>query len=199
MTDQFRALPYQTIAANAKVNRRTTRRPTNVSLTDPASMVMTDIRAVAPFSIDPKSSIDSANTKMIACGVRLLFVTESNGDLVGLITSTDLLGEKPVQFITKNGGTRDEILVKDMMTVKENLDALDLSSVTNASVGDIVETMKQVKRQHMLVVDGRGDINQETICGLYSTTQISRQLHINIEHSGLAGSFADIEKVLTTA
>ena len=114
MTNQFRALPHHTISLNAKVNRRTHHRPTNVQLSDPAHFVMTDIKEVAPFSIEPTATIDNANAKMIACGVRLLFVTESNGDLVGLVTSTDIFGEKPVQFITKNGGTRNDILTQDI-------------------------------------------------------------------------------------
>lgn len=198
MNDQFRALPYQTISITAKVNRRNKNRPAYVALTDPATLVMTDISKIAPFSIEPTATIDAVNDKMIACGVRLLFVTEGNGDLLGLVTSTDILGEKPVQFITKHGVRREEILVRDIMTLKENLDVLYMSSVANAAVGDIVETMKTVKRQHMLVVEHTS--GKETLCGIFSTTQINRQLNINIEPSEVPGtSFADLGKVLTNA
>ncbi|MFV2056777.1 MAG: CBS domain-containing protein [Thiohalomonadales bacterium] len=199
MTELYKALPHYTISSHAKVNRRNQSRHVDVALSDPAAYVMTDFKDAAPFCIQPAETIDAANAKMIACGVRLLFVTGSNGDLLGLVTSTDILGEKPVQFITKNGGKRDDILVQDIMSMKEKLDVLYLDSVETSKVGNIVQTMKEIKRQHMLVVERVDDGGQETLCGMFSTTQIGRQLNINIEHSGLAGSFAAIEKTLLTA
>lgn len=198
MSDQFKALPYHKISTDAKVNRRTHKRPTKVKLTDMATAVMTDFNIIVPISIDLTASIDKANDKMIACGVRLLFVTGQNGTLVGLITATDILGEKPVLHVTNHGGKREDIIVSDIMTAKEQMDVLHMTDVVQASVGDIIETIKMFKRQHMLVVE-QDSSGQETLRGIYSTTQINRQLGINIEPSNRADSFADIEKALVTA
>jgi CBS domain-containing protein len=196
MTGQFKALTHHTISKNAKVERRTTPRSENVSLTDDAITVMTDLAKVSSFSIEATASIVKANDNMIACGVRLLFVAAENGDLVGIITATDLLGEKPLQYITEHGGTRDDIIVKDMMTKKGLLEVLHFNDVANASVGDIIETMKVCNRQHMLVIKTDEGSQPETVCGIYSSTQIGRQLGIAIEPSTRAGTFAEIEKAL---
>ncbi len=196
MTHRFKALTNFTIAENAKVERRISEHADNVSLTDDATSVMTDLAKVPSFSIAATAPINKANGNMIACGVRLLFVTAENGDLVGLITATDLLGEKPLQYITERGGTRDDIIVNDIMTRKASLEVLHFSDVANASVGDIVETMKACNRKHMLVVRTDEDTQVETVCGIYSSSQIGYQLGIVIEPSTRADTFAELEKVL---
>ena len=196
MVNQFKALTNYTMAKNARVGSRMTERSGNISLTDDATSVMTDLSEVASFSIAATASITKANQKMIACGVRLLFVTDENGELVGLITATDLLGEKPVQYITARGGTRDDILVQDIMTRKESLEVLHYSDVVHASVGDIVETMKACNRKHMLVVRTDEDTGVETVCGIYASSQVGRQLGIVIEPTTRVDTFAELEKIL---
>ena len=198
MSISFRALPYHTIAEEAKINRRAHHRQTNVGLDEPASVVMTDLNEATPFAIEPTASIESANDKMIACGVRLLFVTEESGGLLGLITASDILGERPVQYVKEHGGARGDIIVQDIMTAKAQLDVIYLRDVAIASVGDIVETMKVFNRQHMLVVQ-HNENGLEIVCGIFSTTQINRQLGTNIEPSPRAATFADIERVVATA
>ncbi len=196
MTGQFNALTNHTISGSTKVERRVSQREVNVSLSNDAIIVMTDLAKAASYSIEETASIDKANDKMIACGVRLLFVSEENGDLIGLITATDLLGEKPLQYITEHGGTRDDIDVKDIMTHKDALEALRLNDVVNARVGDIIETIKVCNRQHMLVVKTDKETHVETVCGIFSSTQISRQLGIAIEPLARAGTFAELGRVL---
>ena len=48
--------------------------------------------------------------------MRLLFVLDGDRFVVGVITATDLLGEKPMRFVQERGGTRSDILVADIMT-----------------------------------------------------------------------------------
>ena len=198
MSIPYRVLSYSILARGTKINRRTQIRQTRVSLDDPATIVMTDFSQISPFSIEPTASIDDTNAKMIACGVRLLFVSENDGSLIGLVTATDVLGEKPVKYIQEHGGKREDIIVQDIMTSHDQLEALHLSEVQNATVGDIIETMKAFGRQHILVVD-KSDSEAESILGLFSTTQIERQLDISIELSSRATTFADLEKALQSA
>ena len=198
MTSIYRTLLHHTIETDTKLNRRTTNRPTNVSLDDPAVQVMTDFNDIIPFSIEPDASINATNDKMIACGVRLLFVTDNDGNLLGLVTTTDIKGEKPVQFMKDHSGKFEDILCKDIMTRAERLDALQLKDIELARVGDIVETMKLFRRQHILVTDKPKDAEHETIRGIFSTSQIGRQLGFHIEYSERANSFAELEKALLT-
>ena len=199
MSIPYKTLPYSKLARGTKINRRTLNRPTNVSLDDPATTVMTDFSQITPFSIEPTASIDDTNNKMIACGVRLLFVSENDGSLIGLVTAKDVLGEKPVKYLQEHGGKREDIIAQDIMTSHDQLEALRYNEVQNATVGEIVETMKAFGRQHILVVDGTDSSEGEFILGLFSTTQIERQLDINIELSARATTFAELEKALQSA
>lgn len=180
----------------AQLERRTHSRPLKVSLDDSALLVMTDLRENNPFTVQINASIEAANDIMIACGVRLLFVIESDR-LCGLITANDILGEKPVQYLIANGGTRQDIAVKHIMTPQHAIDALYYRDVRRAYVGDIVQTLKQLARQHTLVIDTNAQ-GIDYICGMFSSTQISRQLSTELEISNRAQSFAEIERVVVS-
>ena len=88
----------------------------SVSLDDPAILVMTDFNRLSPITIESSATIDSANQKMINSGVRLLFVTDHDLSICGIITSNDIFGERPVQYIKEHGGIHKDILVLDIMT-----------------------------------------------------------------------------------
>jgi len=166
----------------------------NVKENDPARDVMTDLRTVTPFQIESSASIEEINSKMIACGVRLLFVNDLDKHLIGLITATDILGEKPLLHVTHNGGTREDITAHDLMTPLNKLEGIPLSQVLNSQVSDIVDALKDCRRHHMLVLENRDD--DKFVRGLFSVTQVSRQLGIEITPSERAESFAQLNKAL---
>jgi hypothetical protein len=196
MNSLYRTLLHHTIENGTKLNRRSTNRPTDVSLDDSAILVMTDFNDIIPFSIEPDASISATNDKMIACGVRLLFVSDGGGNLLGLVTATDIKGEKPVQFMKEHGGKFEDILCQDIMTPAERLDALQLSDIEKSRVGDIVETMKLFRRQHILVTEKPDGTGNEVIRGIFSTSQIGRQLGFHIEPTERANSFAELEQAI---
>jgi CBS-domain-containing membrane protein len=166
----------------------------HVSENDPARNVMTDFRLIKPFQIESNASLEATNSKMIACGVRLLFVNDPGGNLAGLITSTDILGEKPLLYVTQNGGARDDITAEDIMTPLAKLEGITLNQVLNARVADIVKALKDCRRHHMLVIDS----SEGTKCvrGLFSITHVGRQLGTEITPSVRAEGFAQISKAL---
>jgi len=116
--------------------------PGHVSLDDPAFSVMTDLREVAAASTTPDETIGQAHAQMIRRGVRLLFVLDPQKAVAGVITATDLLGEKPMRFMQSHGVSHAEIQVGDIMTPAAMLDALPLMDVAQMRVGHIVATMK---------------------------------------------------------
>lgn len=195
MTNKYRVLPHYSIEQGAIVDRRMINRPTDVSLDDTALAVMTDLNDITPFSIEPTASIEATNEKMIACGVRLLFVTDIDSNLLGIVTAKDIMGEKPVKYIKEHGGKREDIMVQDIMTAKRNLDVLSFEDVKRANVGDIIETMHMLGRQHTLVEE-ISEKGASVIRGIFSTTQISRQLGVTIEPTMRASTFADVERVV---
>lgn len=166
----------------------------NVTEDQPARNVMTDLKVVTPFQIESSASIEQINSKMIACGVRLLFVNGPQGDLCGLITATDILGEKPLLYVTNNGGSREDITAHDIMTPLSKLEAIPLNQVLNARVSDIVAALKDCRRHHMLVLETRD--NCKCVRGIFSVTQVGRQLGVEITPNERAESFAQIRKAL---
>ena len=192
MPAQFKPLSYSDLLHDTQLAQASNR----VVEEDPAHAVMTDLKKVKAVTVDATASIDFANSKMIACGVRLLFVMNADEMLVGLITASDLLGEKPITYLQKHGGPRENILVQDIMTPHDKLKTLKMTDVSKARVGDIVETMKEFNRQHILVVDKMDGETTERICGIFSTTQISRQLGIEINRSPSTNTFAEFKSAM---
>src|SRR5258705_7522742 len=98
--------------------------PERVTLDDPAFAVMTDLRDVAAVTTRPDQSMHDAHALMLQRRVRLLFVLEAGGAIAGVITATDLLGEKPMRFIQGRGVAHGEITVGDIMTPASMLEAM---------------------------------------------------------------------------
>ncbi len=164
----------------------------------PAIEVMTDLKRVAPITIRGFASITEANQTMIARGVRTLFVVDDNQGLSGLVTATDILGQKPMQITQQRGLPHDEVIVRDIMTPAELLEVIELRDVLKARVGDMVATLKHAGRQHALVVDQPGNEGQcqQLVRGIFSLTQIARQLGLRPQILSSGYTFAEIEAAI---
>lgn len=195
MNTPFQILPHHLLSSGTTIYDLAAPDATPVGLTDAATSVYTDFHRMRPFSIGSTATIDEVNARMIACGVRLLFVADAGGGLQGLVTYTDLFGEKPLRYIQEHGGGREQILVLDLMTPLDKLDALHRGDVLKATVGDIVETIRTTGRQHLLVSDSTDD-GRQVIVGMFSSTHIEKRADITIELSARANSFADLERAL---
>ncbi|HEX9392585.1 MAG TPA: CBS domain-containing protein [Usitatibacteraceae bacterium] len=169
--------------------------PSKVTLESPASEVMTDLNKVNAACIKPHTTMEAANNYMVQRGVRLLLVLNPGGSLAGLITSTDILGDKPLRFIQDRQVKHSEILVSDVMTPLDRLEALPLDEVARANVGHIIASLRDTGRQHTLVTsqDAQG---QTIVCGIFSRSQIEKQVGAPIEVSEVAKTFAEIEATL---
>ena len=197
MSKEYRSLPNNTLSSGSGtlIVHNHPNKSANITLKDAAFSMMTDFNHIRPFSTTGDANIKDINDKMIACGVRLLFVAEHDEVLLGLVTYNDIFGEKPLQYIQEHGGTREEIMARDIMTPLDKIEALQLADILTARVGDIIETIKLCGRQHILVCEKQSD-GSDVITGLFSSTQIENRLGIKIEISPRANTFADIERAL---
>ena len=170
--------------------------PERATLDDTAVNVMTDLAHVTAIIILPGDTVDEAQRRMVQRGVRLLLVVDQDRKVVGLITATDILGEKPVMTASQRGIRREEVLVRDVMTPQERLEVLRMDDVRSSKVGHIVSTLQKAGRQHAVVVeiDAKG---RQTVRGLFSATQIARQLGVAIPTNEVARTFSEIEATLT--
>lgn len=168
--------------------------PERVKLTHPALDVMTDFRRMTAFTASPDDTLQEAEARMMRRKVRLLFVMENDEQVVGLVTSTDLYGEKPMQVVQARGIHRDEVRVADIMTPVERIEAIDFDDLAHATVGHVLETLKSSGRQHALVFETSAD--RKMVRGLLSLSQLCRQLGITLQTTEVASSFAEIEQQL---
>jgi hypothetical protein len=166
-----------------------------VSLDSPALDVMTDLSKVAAATIEPSAPIAAANEYMIARAVRSLFVT-AGGQLLGLVTTTDILGERPVRVLHARGISRSDLLVSDVMTPVDSIVAMRIEDVRAAKVGHIVASLKQAGRHHELVAEQLPG-GKTCIRGIFSASQIARQLGVPLQITELARTFAEIEEALS--
>ena len=172
--------------------------PVFVTFESPALEVMTDLRKIQAAVISPETPMEMANIYMIQRGVRTLLVMhDDNESLVGIITATDILGEKPMRFVQQRGVKHNEILVMDIMTPLNKLEAISLEDVEHARVGNIIASLHESGRLHSLAVDNTTHIGLSKICGIFSWTQIEKQLGRKITIPvKVAKSFAEIESSL---
>jgi signal-transduction protein with cAMP-binding, CBS, and nucleotidyltransferase domain len=167
----------------------------HATLDSPAIEVMTDLTQVPPVVIDPQESMELAQSYMRQRGVRMLLAMNQDDRLAGIITASDLLGEVPIAMAREQGKHHADILVADLMTPANQLDAFELRRVVSASVGHIVSSLQRARRHHALVVQP-GDDGEPQVRGIFSLSQIARQLGRPLQLPEGAGSFAEIEAAL---
>lgn len=169
---------------------------TLVRADSPAMCVMTDFKQVSVATITPEATLAQANQTMISRGVRLLLVINRDDEVLGLITSRDTSGEKPIQMVQERGGRFTDLLVGDLMCPRDHIDLLDTMDVLRAKVSDIVATMKHFKRQHLMAGERDPISGKVRIRGVFSATQIGRQLGAAIQTFDVGSTFSEIEGLL---
>jgi CBS-domain-containing membrane protein len=194
MIRDYPPLPEYRLQPGSSYRHPTQVLPERVTLESPAVDSMTDLRQVTAVTIEPHATIEEANQKMIEHGVRLLLVVNRSNVVLGLITATDILGEKPMQMVQDRGTRRSEMLVQDIMVPHDRLEVMLLEDVLAAKVGNIVSNLKKAGRQHALVADMND--SKQAIRGLFSASQIARQLGVPLQPTEVARTFAEIETML---
>lgn len=171
-----------------------------VQADSPAIDVMTDLRRGAAVVTRSYATVDAAHAAMIAHGVRALFVVDEHSIVLGILTSTDVLGERPIQVAQERGARHSEVLVREVMTPANLLEAIDLEEVLRARVGDVVASLRLSGRQHALVVESAAADAASPTCsvrGIFSLTQIARQLGLPPQTGhDIARTFAEIESAI---
>jgi CBS domain-containing protein len=192
MDREYDPLPIQELGAGAGFRRPAQPPASRVSLESPALEAMTDLRRATPATIRPQAPLAGANQFMITRGVRLLLVVDEREKVLGLITATDILGERPMLVSTGRGLRRDELAVADIMVPADEVEVIALAAVTAARVGHVLETLRRAGRQHALVVDA-----ERMVCGIFSLSQIARQLGVQLPQGvEVARTFSAIEAAI---
>jgi hypothetical protein len=206
MDRDYEALPIRELGAGAGFRRPLQVQSARVTLESPALDVMTDLTRITPATIRPQAPLYGANQFMITRGVRLLLVVDERENVLGVITATDLLGERPMLAATSRGLRRDELTVADVMTGAESVEVVALADLEGARVGHVLETLRRLGRQHALVIDfedipsGRPFVppaKRAMVRGIFSISQIARQLGVDVPAGAeVARTFSEIEAAI---
>lgn len=193
MTESYQALAFYPLETGASYMRPRQELPRGVTEESPAVDVMTDLSRVTAYTVELTTPLDKALEMMVKRGVRLLLVRDGDAAVRGLITSRDIQGEKPAKILQKSYLTREELLVRDIMTMKHRLEVLHMDDVLTARVGDIIATLKACGRQHAMVVDTDPATGREAVRGLFSLSQIATQMGLEIDPAAAPTTAEELE------
>ena len=169
------------------------RLPELVHLNDPAISVLYDFRLRPPTTILDTCPMDDALSELKILGLHWLLVINEQDQLCGIISSEDLLGEKPLQLIHNKGIERHKVCVKQLMIPLKNIHAFSWQDMQHAQVGHIVVTLQKQPHHFSFVVSEEN--NNSTIYGLFDLSHIARQLHTKITNKTSINSLYELKHI----
>jgi hypothetical protein len=147
----------------------------HLALSDPAVRAVTDFVWEPPVTVTEGLSIDAALLEMIRAGVRALLVLRDEV-VTGLVTSYDIQGGRPLQFLAASGYRRhDEIEVGHVMTPWAHVTTLDWHAIGTAHVSDLTLAFRRTFATHIVLVE-HADQGGTFVRGLVSRARLERQL-----------------------
>ncbi len=195
MTDDYAVLTR--VALGAGIPCRTPDGLTLVHADDPAISVITDFTRVTPVTIEPGLSIDLAMRKMKEAGVRLLLVTDREDNIAGIVSAWDIQGEQPLRLSQDKGIAHADIRVQMLMTPLDKVMAMDMITVRDARVGNIINSLRNNECKYALVIETDRISGAQVIRGLFSISYISKLMgHDVMDVEFAAHSLAEVQHKL---
>jgi CBS domain-containing protein len=143
---------------------------------DPAILAVTDFSREHPATVDEERQIDDALADMVRLGVRALLVVRGQR-VTGLVTSYDIQGEKPLQFLQSSTYRQHKDLsVGHVMTPWDDLLAVEWDHLKSAHAGDLLHLIEGAGVTHLLVVDSTTKGASPSVRALVSRARLQRQL-----------------------
>lgn len=150
---------------------------TDVNAHTSALAIFTDFRSHKPHMLDSRLEASEAMEVMLAEDVKTKLVVDDNKEFIGVISQDDLADHNLLLRQMALHVKRDELLVRDLMHARANIRAIDYSQLQQATVADVVSTMKKSHQEYLLVVDK----DAHHIRGIVSSREIARRLHTPVE------------------
>jgi CBS domain-containing protein len=143
---------------------------------DLAIHAITDFTREHPIIVDEERQIDAALEDMIHFGVRAMLVVREQR-VVGLITSYDIQGERPLQFLqSSNYNRHQDIRVGHIMTPWEKLRAMDWESIQSVRAGELLHMLEEADMTHLLVIEHAKKTAAPIVRALVSRWRLARQI-----------------------
>lgn len=179
MAKLYTALPTSPLAAG--ISYAPLPIPPEITHLDDAALdVMIDPIYHKANAIHGEADLDSALLAMKLSGMPLLLVTDQIQQVIGVVNSEDLLGERPLRVMQERVLRRSEVLVKMVMTSQVDLATVSAEDLRHAKVGNIIQTLREVKLPYLVIVKQDDKIHQQVIYGLFSLSLLSKQLGFDV-------------------
>lgn len=196
MTKLYSSIPTVPLTNNLSFSHPP-RPPEVAHLEDPAIDVMTDFKINHAITIKPEAPLNAAAIEMETCNIHMLLVTDKENKMIGMITTEDLLGEKPLTVAMTRQIKRNEVLVRMVMVPRENIVAFDIKDLKYAKLGNIVQTLHESKQHYALVLENNPVSNEQEIRGIFSLWDLSRRVGENLTYDvSEAHSLAELQRHL---
>lgn len=194
MNPTYHSLPLHCLDRGVRYARPKQQLPRRITTDDPALSVMTDLCQVTGITTELSTPLHKAVDLMVKRGVRTLLVCNADDHILGILTSRDITGPKADRIIAKTGCTHDDLLVSDVMTLRTKIEVMLMEEVLGSHVGDIIATLRQVNRQHALVLDSDMETGISAIRGIFSLAEIGSRMGLDLNRSRQPTTYAELEK-----
>jgi CBS-domain-containing membrane protein len=149
-------------------------------LVDPdarATLAMTDFRSAPLVTTHFDTTIEASLQQMKLSGARFAFVLGSAGELVGAITSYDIQGEKPMQYMMSVGCSETtcawrDVQVENIMEPIARWRVLDYAQVSKMSITDVAALLAGSGLRYLVVVEDAIDPRARQVRGLFSAARL---------------------------
>lgn len=171
----------------------------HAELTDPASAIFTDLRVASSVAVPSSEPLGDSLRLMQLAGVRMAFVTQGSGSVVGLVTAADLHGERPMLLAGQRGVSHRDLSVADVMTPVSAWVTVDVKNVAKARVGDIVATFQASGHRYLIVTEmvSTDATLRSVVRGLFSANRAERALGHSIDQDIRSRSFSELAAALS--
>jgi CBS-domain-containing membrane protein len=143
--------------------------------TDSALFAFTDFTVEHSVTVEEERCIDEALKDMVRNGVRALRVTRDHR-VTGLITSYDIQGERPLQFLQNSTFTcHQDICVGRIMTPLHRWPAIKETALRRLTAAELLQSLYEDGPTHLLVVE-QGPERATFVRGIVSRSWLVRQL-----------------------
>jgi CBS-domain-containing membrane protein len=152
-------------------------RPFAVDPHAPATVAMTDFRTAPLVTANYDASIDDALGQMKLSGARFAFVLGKERQLVGSVTSYDIQGEKPVQYMVSVGCSETtcawrDVQVENIMEPVSQWYVLDVGKVAAMTIAQMAALMTDASLRYLVVVEAAAGPAARQVRGLFSAARL---------------------------
>lgn len=148
-----------------------------VRRTDAAVRAMTDFAASPVLTVDAACAIDDALDEMFRHGVRALIVLGEDQEVIGLITSYDIQGERTRRYLENHPiCRREEVRVGEILTPCGEWTTIDAHRLESARIENVLDIFQSTGAPYLIVLEMLNETTAPFLRGIISRSRLERQL-----------------------